>query len=152
MKPEQTKTKLKSADIKVGDLMAVIYYVKVEAVRFQGQEIVVKELDHAKSEIVIRGAELIENSLSADQFQETKKVSKTTAAELLIGSVNCPFTVCFEKSDGTERTLRGRLVKPEPLLGRSMVEDLDEEKDRLRQVDHRTIKFLIVGGIKYVVK
>ena len=58
------------------------------------------------------------------------------------------------KQDGTERTLRGKLVKPEPLLGRSMVEDLDsdDKKNRLRQVDHRTINWLVVDGVKYTVK
>jgi len=39
-------------------------------------------------------------------------------------------------------------------LGRSMVEDLEssDKKNRMRQVDHRTIKWLIVDGVKYVVK
>ena len=40
------------------------------------------------------------------------------------------------------------------LLGRSLCEDLDlpEGRNRLREVDHRTIKYLIVDGVKYVVK
>ena len=50
--------------------------------------------------------------------------------------------------------MRGRLITPEPLLGRSMVEDLDlaVTEHRQRLVDHRTIKFLIIEGVKYIVK
>jgi len=75
------------------------------------------------------------------------------AAEILVNAYHRPLTVCFVKNDGTERTLRGRLVKPEPLLGRSTVEDLDVTNgNRLRLVDHRTIKWIVVDGTKYTVK
>lgn len=102
------------------------------------------------SSFAIHGSELISLCLSADFFCETENVTKTRAAELLVSSYNIPFTVVFEKSDGTERTLRGKLIHPEPLLGRSMVHDLDADGPRL--VDHRTIKSLTVNHIKYVVK
>lgn len=150
---DRKKNKIQCDTIKTGDLMAITYYVRVQAATNHGEHLQVVDLDHSKCGIEVRGAQIIENALSADQFYDTEKVNKTTAAELLLGSVNRPFTVCFEKSDGTDRTLRGRLIKPEPLLGRSMVEDLDSKDDnRLRQVDHRTIKFLIVDGVKYIVK
>ena len=74
-------------------------------------------------------------------------------AELLINARNIPFTVCFEKQNGEERVLRGRLISHEALLGRSSVEDLDlPAGDRTRLVDHRTLKFLILNGVKYVLK
>jgi hypothetical protein len=96
---------------------------------------------------------LIERGFSADQFQEEVQTTKTRAAEILISSHNRPLTVCFEKSDGSERVLRGKLVTPEPLLGRSMMEDFDiKTGNRLRLVDHRTIRYLIVEGTKYSVK
>lgn len=60
---------------------------------------------------------------------------------------------------GEERTMRARLVSVEPKLGRSQVIDLDIDKQikgdwdsRQRQVDHRTIKSLIVNNVKYTVK
>lgn len=117
-----------------------------------GRMSVVNADDGSKFDII--GKDLHDKLLSADQFSEEKKVSKTEAAELLVSSYNVPFTVVFTKADKTDRTLRGRLVSPEPLLGRSHVEDLDVEdpKKRLRLVDHREIKSLVVNGVKYVVK
>lgn len=145
--------KVEPEKIKLNDLMTFTYYTKVISTSNNGEEIQVLDLDDNHRNISIRGRDLIANAHSADQFQEEEKVSKTRAAELLVGSTSRPFTVCFTKSDGEERVLRGRLVRPEPLLGRSMVEDLDAPgQDRLRQVDHRTIQFLIVDGVKYIVK
>lgn len=139
------------SQVQTDELMAFIHYVKVRANNNDGKQLIVVDVDHGFGEITINGSELIENALSADQVHETIRVSMTQAAEILVGSINRPFSVCFTKSDGTERTLRGRLFKPEPLLGRSLVEDLDKQGSRLRMVDHRTIEWIIVEGVKYVV-
>ena len=145
------KNKVNASKINVGDIMSFVYYTKVKSVN--GDTVIVCDLDDDNKEISISGKELLEKSFSADQFEKEENVSKTRAAEILVHSANKPLTVNFLKSDGEERTLRGRLVKPEPLLGRSMVEDLDLKSDhRLRQVDHRTIRYLIVDGIRYNVK
>lgn len=146
--------KLEPKKIEVNHLMAFVNYVKVKRKSGDSLELIVQDLDHVNKEIRVTGKDLIENSYSADQFDEEKKVSKTEAAEILISSHNRPLSVCFTKStDETERVLRGRLIKHEALLGRSMVEDLDtDDKNRVRQVDHRTIKWLVVDGTKYVVK
>jgi hypothetical protein len=141
------------ARIKAGDLMAIVHYVKVKSVIANNYELFTSDVDLDNHTMRVQGKELLECAFSADQYSEELKVSKTQAAELLIHSPNRPFTVSFNKTDGAERTLRGRLVCPEPLLGRSMVEDLDETSDhKLRQVDHRTINWLIVEGTKYIVK
>ena len=147
------KIKMDTNKIKEGDLMAFTYYAKIKTV-VNDSQVVIADVDDNDNEITVTGKELLENSFSADQYErEEKHASKTRVAETLVHSPNRPLSVCFLKSDGTERTLRGRLVKPEPLLGRSMVEDLDVKGDnRLRQVDHRTIKWLIVDGVKYTVK
>ena len=142
--------KVKTANVKTGDVMAFVYYVKVKKVLSNTLD--VDNLDGNLMNFEVRGSELIERGFSADQFEEEVKVSKTHAAEILVSSLNRPLTVAFEKADGTERILRGRLVTPEPLLGRSMCEDLDiTSKDRLRLVDHRTIRWIVVEGVKYVV-
>ena len=141
------------AKVKAGDLLAVIHYAKVKTANHNGEELFIEDVDSPDKVIRVQGKELVVRALSADQFEEEVKVTKMQAAEVLIESHNKPFTVNFVKVDGSERTLRGRLIRPEPLLGRSMVEDLDEPtSNKLRQVDHRTINWLIVEGVKYVVK
>lgn len=147
---ERVKHPVAADKVKTNDLMAFVYYAKVKKVDFNCLE--VHDLD-ADVDFGVDGRALIERSYSADQYQEEIKITKTRAAELLISSYNRPLTVCFEKLDGEERLLRGRLIVPEPLLGRSKVEDLDlDGGHRMRLVDHRTIKYLIVDGIKYIVK
>jgi|GEM_PF-3574026 len=150
---ERVVHKVVAKDVKKDDLMAFIYYGTVQHAAPSGTNLTVKDVDNHR-EMGVNGTELIESSFSADQFHEEIKVSKTKAAELLVSSPNRPIKVSFNKQDGTERILRGRLIQPEPLLGRSMVEDLDitDGKNRLRQVDHRTINFIIVDGVKYIVK
>lgn len=150
---ERKVNKVDPAKVKSGDIMACIAYVKVKAVQQKGDVLVVNDLTNGVSEFNINGRDLVEACLSADQFSETQKVTMTAAAEILVTSHNTPFTVCFEKQDGTERVLRGRLISHEALLGRSKVEDLDTtDAHRMRLVDHRTIKWLVVNGVKYVVK
>jgi hypothetical protein len=152
---ERKTHKTEPNKVQKGDLMSFTYYVKVKSTDLSRNEMMVEDLINGGQEIQVRGRELIENSYSADQYVEEEKVSMTKCAEILISSPNRPLTVCFEKKDGTERVLRGRFIKHEALLGRSMVEDLDVKKtdkeDGLRQVDHRTIKWLVVDGVRYTV-
>lgn len=149
----QRKThKVDPGKVTRGHLMAFLYYAKVDTAGPGGNSIQVNGLDNNQGQFGVHGRQLIENAYSADLYEEEEKVTKTKAAELLISSYNRPFTVCFEKQDGKERVLRGRLLAAEPLLGRSHVEDLDEpDGKRVRLVDHRTIQYLIVEGVKYTV-
>jgi len=150
---ERKRNKVDPPKVKAGDLMAFVYYGKVEKAGEGGLSVRIKSLDEAEGEFSIAGKALIASSFSADQFLEEEKVSKTRAAESLVTSFNRPLTVCFVRQAGGTRVLRGRLLQPEPLLGRSYVEDLDVSgKERIRLVDHRTIRYLIVEGVKYVVK
>ncbi len=136
---------------KVNDLMAFTYWAKVK--RLVGSHnLDVVNVDNGDP-FSVNGASLIDAATSADYFEFEEKITRTEMAEKLIGAKNIPFTVCFDKQDGDERVLRGRLISHEALLGRSSVEDLDlEGKNRLRLVDHRTLKWLILNKIKYKVK
>jgi phage antirepressor YoqD-like protein len=147
------KKKVDLKKVKKNDLMAFIYWGMIEGADKRKEELMVKCADNDEG-FRVKGVPLIETSHSADQYHTTKRTTKTRVAETLVSAHNRPLSVCFVKTDGTERVLRGRLVKPEPLLGRSMVEDLDlpNTDHRLRQVDHRTIKWLIVDGVKYTVR
>jgi hypothetical protein len=147
---ERASFGVQEKDVKRDDLMAFIYYARVT--HKKRGELAVEDVDNANS-FFVRGKQLIENGLSADRFYEEKRSTKTKVAELLSTSFNRPLTVCFTKQNGEERVLRGRLKKPEPFLGRSQVEDLDlNDANRQRLVDHRTIKWLVVDGVKYVVR
>jgi hypothetical protein len=55
--------------------------------------------------------------------------------------------------EGEERTLIGYTISREISWGRSMVIDLEtEDNNKIRQVDHRTINWLICKNVKYSVK
>lgn len=98
--------------------------------------------------VEIKGTQLVESLSSADYFTSTQKQSKTELAEILINAGVRPFTVVFEKQNGEKRTMRARFLSTEPLLGRSIVSDLDEG-GQIKQVDHRTIESIIIDKVKY---
>ena len=55
--------------------------------------------------------------------------------------------------EGDECTITGHLVKVENSLGRSTVIDLNAKSDsKFRQIDHRTIEYIIFKNAKYVLK
>jgi hypothetical protein len=138
--------------LKKNDLVAIVRFAKVTDTDTRGQRVTVVDVDD-KTEFDVNGKSMIDTLKTASLFTKPQKVTMTRAAEILSTSFNTPFTVAFTKQDGTERVLRGRLLSTEPLLGRSNCEDLDiASGHRLRLVDHRTIKWIIVGGEKYEVK
>ena len=146
------RPKTNASEVKSGDLMAFVYWGRIVANNKRGR-VTVEDVDR-NEEFDVVGKSLIEVSASADRYIKQEKIGKEKLAELFVTLFNRPFSVNFDKQNGDNRTLRGRLVSSENLLGRSMVEDLDIDlgKHRLRQVDHRTIHWLIVDGMKYVVK
>ncbi len=149
------KAKIQASKVKIGHLMCLQYWVRVTGTDRMGEHLDVSGVTPGTpSNFRVDGKELVESSLSADQYATEEKVSQTQAAELLVNAYNQPFTVFFQKQDGEYRTLRGRLVRPEPLLGRSHVEDLDipADKSPRRLVDHREIIWLVLGNVKYAVK
>ena len=144
------KIQLDPQQVKNGDLMCFLYWGQVDRCFSSATETCVSVTGIDGNKFDVRGNSLIRTAQSADQYHKVVRVTKTELAEVLISSHNKPFTVVFVKANGEERKMRGRLVRPEPLMGRSYVEDMDVKG--LRQVDHRNIKSLIVDGIKYVLK
>jgi len=137
---------------KVGDLVAVTFWTKVDRVE-SSDKLLVEDLDSG-NKFHIQGKDLIDKTLSADEFSKTEKVTKMEAATKLISLHNIPVTVNFDKANGRNRTLRGRLLSSEPLLGRSYFDDLDIKlgEHRIRLVDHREIRYFIASGTKFIVK
>lgn len=103
---------------------------------------------HTGDEYSING--LKDKTYSSSKFSKTEKVTKTRLAEILVTAGDKPFTVEYVKQNGEPRTLIGRLITPEPLMGRSLVEDFFTDQSGLRQVDHRTIQSIIIGGTKFI--
>lgn len=95
------------------------------------------------------------NFKSADIFSRIENSNKTELAKKILNAGTDVFTVEFVKQNGENRTIRGRLVSDDSLMGRALVEDLDiplSTVSNIRQVDLRTLKSLIIRGVKYVVK
>jgi hypothetical protein len=138
---------------KVEHIVARTIYARVSAIAGLGQgEMFCDDLINGGNFRVV-GAKLIESFSSADTYESEESVTKTELAEKLVSAGPLPFTVCFLKSKGAERVLRGRLLEHESLLGRSLVHDFDVTKGPpLREVDHRSLKWLIVNNVKYILK
>lgn len=133
-----------------GNIISLTKYAKVNG--NMGDVLSVTDL-HSGTNFQIIGKDLQELCMSADKSGEVQKVSKTELAQKLVESYGRPFTVVFEKADGEIRTLRGRLLSSESILGRSTVEDLDQpDGKRIRLVDHRTLSSLVIDNIKFVLK
>lgn len=156
MTEQQVQQAIKPADVEAGDVMAFVYYATVKRSDNRGINLTVTDLDRG-NDFTVNGHELVAAAFSADQYVEEKKITQSDLIDILMQSYHVPFTVCFDKDDGKERTLRGRLIRPDHRRGRSHVEDLDiKDSDkrggRDRQVNHRGLKWMIVQGVKYTAK
>lgn len=147
--------------VKPGHLMAFMYYAHVVDNDRSQEKVNVKDTDRddpkrrgSPMPFSVQGDALISAGLSADYFAREEKLSQSDIIDILRASYNEPLTVHFEEKDGTPRTLRGRKIGLDDRRGRSVCEDLDipDRKNRIRQVDHRSLEWLIVRGVKYVVK
>lgn len=158
---DQKEALIEPVKVREGDFMQVVHFVKVERVFNHGAKLSVRNI-HTGKDFTVDGYELVENMPSANQFSEEIELSRTKLLKIFKTCYNVPFMVCFDKSPDKktgaieERVLRGRYLREEEDFGRSYVEDIDkigDPKDNpVRLVDHRTIKWLIVKGVKYVVK
>ena len=136
--------------IKEKDVISLTKYAQVKSIF----ENTIRAVDlHDGKDFEIYGKDLHDACMSADFFDDTQKVTKTELAEILVKSYGRPFTVVFDTTKTKDRVLRGRLISSESILGRSTVEDLDKsDGDRVRLVDHRTLKSIVVDNIKFTLK
>lgn len=141
---------MKFNDIKQGTILSTTMYLEVLT---KGLNFLTVR-DTFGQTFKVQGIDLIEKSMYAnDQFDKEEKVSKTKAAEILVGAGDAVFECTYVKADGQERTLVGHLLQTENLLGRSDVRDLQiTSGNPLRQIDHRTIKSIIHKNTKSTVK
>ena len=141
--------------MKNGDIVSFTSYCKVQNLHSSNEIVDLKDLNKENT-YEMRGDSLINELVSADDFDKVEKCTKTQLAAKLAEVGSLPFTVVFEKQNGELRTLRGIMLKVENGLGRSNVIDLDlplnDKAKRMRQVDHRTLKSLIVNNKKFILK
>ena len=139
--------------MKKNDIVSYTSYSKITLVGNNNVSVV--DLNNG-TEYDINGKLLVDQLVSADDFEKTQKCTKTELADKIANVGALPFTVVFEKQHGESRTLRGIMLKVENGLGRSNVIDLDlplaDKANRMRQVDHRTLQSLIVNNVKYILK
>ncbi len=142
--------------IKVDDIIQVTHYIKVTAVTTkQGEYIVTgSDLDEDSLKTMhVQSNKLVSRCRTADLYEREEEMSQSDIIDKLMAAYNNVFTVQYTKKDGSLRELRGRLISYDGRRGYSLVEDLDNEKDdRIRQVDHRTLSYLIIDNVKYVAR
>jgi len=139
----------KTEQVNRGDILAILYYVRVNDTN-GSDRLNVTDLDHGH-DFGVNGIELVETTRSADYFEREEEITRTDMIGILMSAFDRPFTVNFDKQNGDNRTLRGRLIKPSTPDGYSHAEDLDIDasENRYRMIDHRTLHWLVVDGVKY---
>jgi len=137
-------------EIKKGDFLSTTMYMEVLSKSATG--LLVKDSNNREFEI--RGIELIEKSFkSASEVTKTEKITRTALAEMLTSIGDQVFTVNFDKQTGENRTLVGYKLSSENLMGRINAIDLTiVSGHNQRQVDLRTVKYVIINSIKYQAK
>ena len=158
--------------------------MEVVGMKFSGQYVKVKNEDGFEWDIA---GNIIAKECYSTHVDEEKKISKTAIAEMLMHARDAVVVVNFNKQasadtvhakltdadgkkitkkllgsllKGEERTMTGYVIGAEPVLGRSILLDLEKEKtvdakgwdSRQRQVDHRTINWIVYKNVKYTVK
>jgi len=149
------------AKVKKGDYLSRISFMKVEGGDTRIGGFSVTNEDGFGWNIA---SNIIKAECNSTQHTETIKTPKTGIAEILMNARDAIIKVCFEKADGTERTLTGYVIGAEVVLGRTIAIDIEKPKklrkgkdgkdydERQRLVDHRTLKWLIYKGVKYSVR
>lgn len=138
--------------LKEKEMISFTQYLKVVKINKKEESITVE--DRNGNPIHIGGKDLIESMYSNSQYNETQKVGKHELAGVLQTAGDKIFTICFTKSDKTERILTGHFLGIEPNLGRTKVLDLNiDPKDPtkgIRLVDNREIKWVVIDDTRYI--
>ena len=169
--------------LKKGDKLSRISFMEV--LGSNSQSVHVRNEDGLEWYI---GGSIVEDECYSTHYDSEEKIGKVEIAEILMGAKDAIIQVCFHKQataetikeqleslakmsrtqalkdittllKGAERVMIGQVVGSEPVLGRSILLDLEKKKEikgdwdaRTRQVDHRTIKWLVYKNVKYIVK
>lgn len=134
-----------SNKLAIGSFISIPLFLKVE----EDEDGIVHGTTNQGTKVAIKKAHMPASTSTSGCFEGTVYRSLTDIVEIFTNlHENELFTVKFTKKDGSERVLRGRRISTNN-LGRSEVFDLEE--NGLRQVDHRTIQYLICKNKKYII-
>ena len=168
-----------ASKLKVGDMFSGTSYY--QTVSDMGPEIFCYEKNFDDRGVMIDRNVMRDEMENASIWDSEERLTMTDLASLLTFADNMCFQVCFtckadEKSvleklqaikskpkdpaalkklaqsclTGREQTLYCRLSKSEGKLGRSLVIDL--ATNSYKQIDHRTIQWIAINNVKYVLK
>ena len=167
---ERLSCPLDPSTVKVGDVVAIITYGVVRKVTDDGEVLLLENIKKGGT-FDVTGRDMIADLLSADYYARTERLGMQKMAEVLISCGSKPVNVFYVKKDGQERVLRGHFLSQNEKTGRSLYLDLElyqkwreaEEQrkrddpdgqplkeDYYRWVDHRTLKHIIVDGVRYM--
>jgi hypothetical protein len=142
-----------------GEVLSFTNYFRV--LQQNGDSLIVSEVKNSdKSELInIDGKDLLNQLVSADQYEITVKVTKGQMVDKLLSAGDRVVTVNFTKQDGTIRVLKGTNPTPEVNLGRTQIIDLEvleknpQDPTRgIRLIDNRTINFVVLNNVLYISK
>lgn len=141
---------MKFKDIKPGEKLSTTLYMEVVSKTSEG----VNVRDSYGKEFKVNGINLLESGFkSASQYANTKKVTRTELADILVNLGDQVFKAEFLKQDGTLREITGYKISTENLMGRINVHDLEVKSGHAqRQLDLRTVNWAVVNDTKYTVK
>lgn len=140
---DQVMTKCNGVDVAVS--MDILQYEMDSAAAFDKEE----KLALTKVVKILKEAHTTVFTICFTCKVDEKVVQEKLAA-LTQKEFNDPKSLAKEILTGKETTIVGRLSKTEGNLGRSLVVTLDGGKF-FASVDHRTIKYLIIKNVKYIV-
>lgn len=148
--------KARYSDLQRDDVVARISYCRV--VGITGDGVQVQNLNGKQWSIGVSIVEDEFNAATSAPDDEVEPLTMTGLCEKLHEAGDKVFCVVFVKKNGEERTMFAHHIGKgkDTWLGRSEVMELvfkdGSLQEERKQVDHRTIKKLIVGGKTYVLK
>lgn len=142
--------KMNFKKIKPGEVLSTTMYLTV----LSKDKDSIRVRDNHNREFTVKGVQLIEQTMhSSAQYEKVLPVTRTELADILTRAGDTVFEANFVKQDGTSRVLVGRLLDVENTMGRSNAVDLQiTAGHNQRQIDHRTLNYLVYKGNKYEVK
>lgn len=169
----------KPEELQPGDVVSSVAYFTVKKV--DPKEDFVRVVGEDGKDVRISKS-IVEGYDSSSQFDREEAVTRTQMVEHLAQARDSVFSVAFQKQPtakdvadaaattdpkarakkvreamkGKRRVLQGYTVQQETGMGRTTVIDMDaggvNKQARTRQIDHRTLEYLILRNVKYIIK